>query len=238
MFLCNLINPLSNAVEPCSYLLFDLRLFDQWRTLFSRKEEGFFNNNIFLLLQRMESSSPQILLTQTYISISFICNYFLASYGSYVVSLQVTLLVWTAMKYKCFQLICHIAEAFSIAVRSWNLRWLEFFAQHKRTDKLFHCLVLEAAVQMFADRFGAGDQHSCSAICAHVFRIMAPAWALFPESFRFLIIVIYKYEILLLLLSVSSILVAPVSLFGSVIRRSLRDRSCCLWNVQMWKWTC
>lgn len=48
----------------------------------------------------------------------------------------------------------------------------------------------------------------------------------------------YKYEILLLLFLVSSLLLDSISLFLSVIRRGPRDRSYCFWNVQMWKLVC
>lgn len=108
------------------------------------------------------------------------------------------------------------------------------------TDKLFYNLALKAAMQTFAHRFGAGDQHYCSSIIlAHVFRITAPAWSLFPESFKvFGQMVFYKYEILLLLFSASSVLLDPISFFVSVIRRSPRDSLCCFWNVQMWKLIC
>lgn len=61
------------------------------RALFNRKEEGaFFNNSIFLSLQCMESSFPEILLAHEYIWIFYIYNYFTASSVSRVVSLQIT----------------------------------------------------------------------------------------------------------------------------------------------------
>lgn len=55
-----------------------------------------------------------------------------------------------------------------------NLGGLGFLPHTMVTDELFYSLVLKA-VQMFADRFGAGDQCYCSAVLAHVFRIIAPA---------------------------------------------------------------
>lgn len=90
-----------------------------------------------------------------------------------------------------------------------------------------YSLVLSAAMQMFMKRFGAGDQclpfcYSCLC-CQDNNTCLAPLFRNL-QSFH---IVFYKYEILLLLFSVSSVLLDPISLFVCVIRRGPRHRLCC-----------
>lgn len=86
-------------------------------------------------------------------------------------------------------------------------------------------------------RFGAGDQslpfcNSCLS-CQDNSTCLTPL----SRNFQSLYIMFYKCEILLLMLSVSSVLLDP-TLFVCVIRRGLRHRLCCFWNTHMWKLIC
>lgn len=104
---------------------------------------------------------------------------------------------------------------------------------------MYYSLVLRAAMQMPMGRFGAGDQ--CLPFCSSCLCCQDNSTCLTPLSrnLQRLYIVFYKCEILLLLFSVCSVLLDPISLFVCVIRRGPRHRLCCCWNTRvetnLWK---